>query len=79
MATYEQVIRETDRIEVIDAFDHRNTVIECRAYFERVSITKHYQPVCRQVSYRLADGRPVRRTHKAYFDTEDGRDRFFVA
>jgi hypothetical protein len=78
MSTYESVLQETGRFEVVDARDKPATVVEYTECLYRVSISKRYPVVKGAVSYRLADGTPLRRSKKGYFDTLDGMQRFFV-
>lgn len=78
MATYTTILRETERVEVVDAFDHHATVTASGVYIEHLSVTKRYAPVLKEVVYRLDDGRTVVRQHKAFFETEDRRSRFFL-
>ncbi|SEK07221.1 MULTISPECIES: hypothetical protein [unclassified Variovorax] len=78
MATYERVIRETGRFNVVDAEDRQSTVIEYTTFFLRVSLHKEYSPKKGDVSYRLADGRAVNRTQGGHFDVGNGLCRFFA-
>jgi hypothetical protein len=79
MATYEKVIRETARFDVVDATDRKSTVIEYTTLFLRVSLHRQYGPKLGGIGYQLPDGRAVHRTHGGHFDTSDGLCRFFVA
>jgi hypothetical protein len=78
MATYESVLRETGRFEVVDARERPHTIVESTECLYRVSISKRYPPVRGAVSYRLLDGTPVRRSRRGFFDTLDGLKRFFL-
>lgn len=78
MATYESVLQETGRFDVVDAFEQPATVFEYTECLYRVSISKRYAVVRGAVSYRLEDGTPLRRSKKGFFDTLDGVTRFFV-
>jgi hypothetical protein len=78
MATYEKVIRETGRFNVVDADDREGKVVEYTTYFLRVSLHKAYSPKVAGVAYRLLDGRPVNRTRAGHFDTGNGLCRFFA-
>ncbi|CAA2101821.1 hypothetical protein [Variovorax paradoxus] len=78
MATYESVLQETGRFDVVDARERAHTVIESTECLYRVSISKRYPPIRGAVSYRLQDGTPVRRSHRGFFDTLDGLKRFFL-
>lgn len=78
MATYEKVIRETGRFNVVDADDREGTVVEYTTYFLRLSLHKSYSPKVADVSYRLLDGQRVNRTRAGHFDTGNGLCRFFA-
>lgn len=78
MATYEKVIRETARFDVVDANDCQGTVVEYTTFFLRISLHKQYSPMLGSVTYQLLDGRPVHRTHGGHFDTSNGLCRFFA-
>lgn len=78
MATYEKVIRETARFDVVDANDCQGTVVEYTTFFLRISLHKQYSPMVGSVIYQLLDGRPVHRTHGGHFDTSNGLCRFFA-
>lgn len=78
MATYEKVIRETARFDVVDANDCQSAVIEYTTFFLRISLHKQYSPMVGSVTYQLLDGRPVHRTHGGHFDTSNGLCRFFA-
>jgi hypothetical protein len=78
MATYESVLHETGRFEVVDALERPNTVIEYTECLYRVSVSKRYAAVKGPTSYRLLDGTPLRRSKMGFFDTLDGMQRFFV-
>lgn len=78
MSTYESVLQETGRFDVVDACDQPATVLEYTECLYRVSISKRYPALKGVTSYRLADGTPLRRSKKGYFDTLDGMQRFFV-
>lgn len=78
MSTYESVLQETGRFEVVDALDKTATVLEYTECLYRVSVSKRYPAVKGATSYRLSDGTPLRRSKKGYFDTLDGMQRFFV-
>lgn len=78
MSTYESVLQETGRFEVIDALDRSDTVIEYTECLYRVSVSKCYPALRGDVSYRLGDGTPLRRSSKGYFDTVDGMRRLFM-
>lgn len=78
MSTYESVLHETGRFEVVDARDATTTVLEYTECLYRVSVSKRYPVVKGPVSYRLPDGTPLRRSKKGFFDTLDGMQRFFV-
>ncbi|UKI09601.1 hypothetical protein [Variovorax paradoxus] len=78
MATYESVLQETGRFDVVDARERSYTVIESTECLHRVSVSKCYPVIKGAVSYRLLDGTPVRRSRRGFFDTMDGMNRFFV-
>jgi hypothetical protein len=78
MSTYESVLQETGRFEVVDARDKTATVLAYTECLYRVSISKRYPAVRGATSYRLLDGTPLRRSNKGFFDTLDGMKRFFV-
>ena len=78
MATYESVLQETGRFEVVDARERSHTVIESTECLVRVSVSKRYPTIKGAVSYRLLDGTPLRRSKRGFFDTMDGMKRFFV-
>lgn len=78
MATYETVVQESGSFDVVDAAERPYRVIETTECMYRVSVTKRYLPISGRVTYRLLDGREVRRSHLGYFDTMDGLTRFFV-
>ena len=78
MATYEKVIRETARFDVVDANDCEGTVVEYTTFFLRVSLHKQYMPMVVSVNCQLLDGRFVHRTHGGHFDTSNGLCRFFA-
>jgi hypothetical protein len=78
MATYESVLQETGRFDVVDARERAHTVIESTECLYRISVSRHYSPVRGAVSYRLLDGTPLRRAKQGFFDTLDGARRFFV-
>lgn len=78
MATYESILQETGRFEVVDARERSGTVLEYTECLYRVSISKRYPVIRGAVSYRLQDGTPLRRSKKGFFDTLDGMHRFFV-
>ncbi|MFM9923399.1 hypothetical protein VLK31_10440 [Variovorax sp. H27-G14] len=78
MATYEKVIRETGRYNVVDADDCEDTVIEYTTFLLRVSLHKEYSPKVEGVAYKLRDGRLVNRTHAGHFDVGNGFCRFFA-
>jgi hypothetical protein len=78
MATYEKVIRETARFQVVDADDRQSTVVEYTTFYLRVSLHKAYGPKVAGVSYQLLDGRVVNRMQAGHFDTGNGLHRFFT-
>lgn len=78
MATFELVVEETGRFDVVDAHDVASTVLEFTECFYRVSVTKRYAPIRGATTHRLEDGTPVRHSRNGYFDTLDGLKRFFV-
>ena len=78
MSTYESVLQETGRFDVVDAREKTATVLEYTECLYRVSISKRYPAARGAVSYRLLDGTPLRRSKKGFFDTLDGMQRFFV-
>lgn len=77
MSTYESVLQETGRFEVVDARERTDTVLEYTECLYRVSISKRYPAIQGVTSYRLLDGTPLRRSKKGFFDTLDGMKRFF--
>lgn len=78
MATYESILQETARFEVVDALERPNTVLEYTECLHRVSVSKRYPTIKGAISYRLLDGTPLRQSKRGFFDTLDGMQRFFV-
>jgi hypothetical protein len=78
MATYESVLHVTGRFEVVDAHERPDTVLEYTECLHRVSVSKRYPVLRGEVTYRLQDGTPLRRSSKGYFDTLDGVCRLFT-
>ncbi|MBU1441104.1 MAG: hypothetical protein KKC85_10050 [Gammaproteobacteria bacterium] len=74
MATYEKIVRETDRFSAADSEGKSWTVVEQTTFEARVGfVAKPHPPVELSRAYSLADGQALMARGRGEFQTQDGR------
>ncbi|MBU1360342.1 MAG: hypothetical protein KKC79_15660 [Gammaproteobacteria bacterium] len=74
MATYEQIVRETDRFTAMDSQGRPWTVVESTTYQVRIGfVAKPHAPVEISKAYALMDERALLSRESGEYQTMDGR------